>query len=200
MKFRSIAVLAVAALLSSCTSRGINLIPTADFTAIVSPGVGFFIKTEATTPPTQTIVLIAPSIQFQALAGSIGGVVTEYTVRYLDQSNNPIQVNGQTVTGFTEGFGISVEPGRSCKAGVGYACPIIGSENLVYVPGPITEGKPHRLITGEVAEAYLTERARAGGDPTNWKAEITFKVVDDNGASRQFVKVMNVQYPLENTK
>ena len=199
MKFRSIAVLAVAALLSSCTSREINFLPTADYTAVVTPGVGFFTTTDATTKLT-TITLIAPSIQFQALAGAIGGVVTDYTVRYLDQSNNPIQVSGQTVTGFSEGLGISVEPGRSCKAGVGYACPILGSENLVYVPGPITEGKPHRLITGEVAEAYLTERARAGGDPTNWKAEITFKVVDDNGASRQFIKVMNVQYPLENTK
>ena len=199
MKFRRIAVLAVAALLSSCTTRGINFLPTADYTAIITPGVGFFVETSTTTPPTSKIILIAPSIQFQAIGGAIGGVVTEYTVRYLDQSNNPIQDNGQTITGFSEGLGISVEPGRSCDAGVGYQCPLLGSKNLLFVPGPKTDGNPHRLITGEVAVAYLTERARAGGDPTNWKAEITFKIVDDNGASRQFTKVMNVQYPLENT-
>jgi hypothetical protein len=198
MKSRSIAVLAVAALLSSCTSRGLNPLPTADYTAIITPGVGFFVETTG-TPPTSKIILIAPSIQFQAIPGAIGGVVTDYSVRYLDQSNNPIQDNGQTVTGFTEGLGISVEPGRSCEAGVGYQCPLIGSKNLVFVPGPVTNGNPHRLITGEVAVAYLAERARAGGDPTNWKAEITFKIQDDNGANRQFTKVMNVQYPLENT-
>jgi hypothetical protein len=197
MKFTSIAVLAVAALLSSCTSRGINFIPTADYTAIINPGVGFFVETTATG---NRIVLIAPSIQFQAIPGAIGGVVTDYTVRYLDQSNNPLQVNGQTISGFPEGLGISVQPGRSCDAGVGYQCPLIGSKNLLFVPGPKTDGNPHRLITGEVAEAYLTERARAGGDPTGWKAEITFRIQDDNGANRQFVKVMNVQYPLENTK
>jgi hypothetical protein len=197
MKFTSIAVLAVAALLSSCTSREINFLPTADYTAIVAPGVGFFVETTATG---NRIVLISPSIQFQAIGGAIGGVVTDYSVRYLDQSNNPIQDNGQTITGFTEGLGISVEPGRSCDAGIGYKCPLLGSKNLSFVPGPITNGNPHRLITGEVAVAYLTERSRAGGDPTGWKAEITFRIQDDNGASRQFTKVMNVQYPLENTK
>lgn len=197
MKFTSIAVLAVAALLSSCTTRGLNFLPTADYVASIKPGVGFFVET---TPTGNRIVLISPSIQFQAIPGAIGGVVSGYTVRYLDQSNNPLQVNGRTITGFPEGLGVSVEPGRSCDAGIGYQCPLIGSKNLKYVPGPITNGDPHRLITAEVAEAYLAERARAGGDPTGWKAEITFKIVDDNGASRQFVQVMNVQYPLENTK
>jgi hypothetical protein len=199
MKSRSIAVLAVAALLSSCTIREINILPTADYTAIVTPGVGFYVETSTTTPPVNTIFLISPSIQFQAIGGAIGGVVTDYTVRYLDQSNNPLQVNGQTITGFTEGLGISVEPGRSCDAGVGYQCPLLGSKNLLFVPGPKTDGNPHRLITGEVANAYLATLSQAGGDPTNWKAEITFKIVDDNGASRQFIKIMNVQYPLKNT-
>jgi hypothetical protein len=199
MKFTSIAVLAVAALLSSCTSRELNFLPTADYVASIKPGVGFFVTVDATT--NQSIInLIAPSVQFQAIAGAIGGVVTGYTVRYLDQSNNPLQVNGQTITGFDEGLAVVVEPGRSCDAGVGYQCPIIGSKNLQYVPGPITSGDPQRLITGEVASAYLTERARAGGDPTNWKAEITFKIQDANGANRQFTIIKNVQYPLENTK
>jgi hypothetical protein len=199
MKFTSIAVLAVAALLSSCTSRETNLLPTADYVANIKPGVGFFTTTDTATK--QTIInLIAPSVQFQAIAGAIGGVVTGYTVRYLDQSNNPLQVNGQTITGFDEGLGVVVEPGRSCDEGVGYQCPLIGSKNLQFVPGPITSGDPQRLITGEVASAYLTERAKAGGDPTNWKAEITFKIQDANGANRQFTIIKNVQYPLENTK
>jgi hypothetical protein len=199
MKFTSIAVLAVAALLSSCTTRELNFLPTADYVASIKPGVGFFTTTDAATNQT-TITLIAPSVQFQAIAGAIGGVVNGYTVRYLDQSNNPLQVNGQTITGFDEGLGVVVEPGRSCDAGVGNQCPIIGSKNLQYVPGPITSGDPQRLITGEVASAYLTERARPGGDPTNWKAEITFKIQDANGANRQFTIIKNVQYPLENTK
>jgi hypothetical protein len=199
MKFTSIAVLAVAALLSSCTSREINFLPTADYVASIKPGVGFFTTTDTTTKQT-IITLIAPSVQFNAVRGAIGGVVNGYTVRYLDQSNNPLQVNGQTINGFDEGLGVVVEPGRSCDAGVGNQCPLIGSKNLQFVPGPITNGDPQRLITGEVASAYLTERARAGGDPTNWKAEITFRIQDDNGANRQFTIIKNVQYPLENTK
>jgi hypothetical protein len=198
MKFTSIAVLAVAALLSSCTSRELNPIPTADYTANIKPGVGFFTTTDPATKQT-IITLISPSIQFQAIPGAIGGFVNGYTVRYLDQSNNPLQVNGQTITGFTEGLGVSVEPGRSCDAGVGYQCPLLGSKNLQFIPGPITNGDPQRLITAEVAEAYLTERSKAGGDPTGWKAEITFRILDDNGASRQFTIVKSVQYPLEKT-
>lgn len=116
------------------------------------------------------------SVTFTVRAGTMGGYLEGYAIRYLDAAGNPLLPGASTLD--VDGVGLRLPRGSSCTGFEGCSATDLSDQ--------VSEAHPLPPVPTEISDAFIR------GDNVTGRAEITWRAINDRGTAFQWTSFLSI--------